>query len=93
MLSVFFDPSQLPIEEFFGADAARYIDFVKSAKTAQPGDSILIPGEIEDQKRQDRIANGIELDEKTWQQIVSVALASGVTQDVIDHVSPSHTSP
>lgn len=92
MLSVFIDPSQLPIEEFFGADAARYIDFVKSAKTAQSGDSILIPGEIEDQRRQDRMANGIELDDKTWQQIVGIAVASGVTQDVIDRASGNHSS-
>jgi hydroxycarboxylate dehydrogenase B len=91
MLSIFVDPSQLPIEDFFGADAARYIDFVKSAKTAQPGDSILVPGEIEDHKRQDRLENGIELDDKTWQQIVDIAIASGVPQDVIHQASDFKT--
>ena len=89
MLSIFIDPSQLPVQDFFGPDAARYIDFVKSAKTAKEGDRILIPGEIEVQKRLDRMANGIELDEKTWQQIIDIAAASGVQQDVIDIASGS----
>ena len=64
---------------------------MKSAKTARPGDRILIPGEIEDQNRQDRMTNGIELDDRTWQQIVDTADACGVSQEVIDLASGGYT--
>lgn len=36
-LSFFIDPSQLSEDGFFGSDAARRGDFVKSAKTAKEG--------------------------------------------------------
>jgi uncharacterized oxidoreductase len=84
MLSIFIDPSQLPLEDFFGPDAARYIDFVKTSKTVKSGDRILVPGEIEEERRQERIRNGIELDDVTWQQIVESAQQCGVSRDLID---------
>ncbi len=87
MLSVFIDPSQLPLDDFFTADATRYIDFVKSAQTAEADDRILVPGEPEAERRQQRMREGIELDATTWQQIVQVAQQSGVDQTLIDNAT------
>ena len=83
MLSIFVDPSQLPMQDFFGPDAARYIDFVKSCRPATAGTPVLVPGEIEDKRRQDRTENGIELDDKTWQQIVASARECSVPEELI----------
>ncbi|HIK95290.1 MAG TPA: malate/lactate/ureidoglycolate dehydrogenase [Planctomycetes bacterium] len=84
MLSIFVDPSQLPVQDFFGPDAARYIDFVKSCKPATPGNPVLVPGDVEVERRQERSENGIELDEKTWQQIVAAAQACNVSETLIN---------
>ncbi|MDG2130083.1 MAG: malate/lactate/ureidoglycolate dehydrogenase [Fuerstiella sp.] len=89
MLSIFVDPSQLPVQNFFGPDAARYIDFVKSCKPATAGNPVLVPGEVEVERRQERTDNGIELDNKTWQQIVASAQECGVSQSLIDKVIKS----
>lgn len=89
MLSVLIDPARMPLEEFFGPDAARYIDFVKSSRTVKEGDRILVPGEIEEERRQERRRNGIELDDVTWQQIVESAQQCGVSQDLIDTAANS----
>ena len=88
-LSIFVDPSQLPVQDFFGPDAARYIDFVKSCKPATAGNPVLVPGEVEVERRQERTDNGIELDNKTWQQIVASAQECGVSQSLIDKVIKS----
>lgn len=84
MFSVFVDPSQLPIADFFGSDTARFIDFVRSSRTAPGIDRIRIPGDIEVEKRQQRMANGIELDTTTWEQITTLARECDVPAELIE---------
>lgn len=84
MLSLFVDPSQLPTEEFFGTEVARYVEFVKSARTRREGDTILVPGEVEARQREHRLREGIELDESTWQQLIEPALAASLPRQLID---------
>lgn len=84
MLSIFIDPSHLPLEDFFGEEIVKYIDFVKSAKTVREGDRILVPGEIEAEQRQERTEKGIDLDDSTWAQIVEAARQCDVSQSLID---------
>lgn len=84
MMSVFIDPSHLPLEDFLSAEANRYIEFVKSSKRINEETEILIPGEIEANRRRDRMENGIDLDQTTWDQIVGAATASGISPSLID---------
>jgi len=84
MMSVYVDPSQLPLDDFFGPEVSRYIDFVKSSKTVNEGDRILVPGEVEAEQRRERTENGIELDDSTWAQIVESAQQCDVGQNLID---------
>ena len=83
MLSVFIDPSQLPLDQFLGDESARYIDWVKSARTADPHGEIFVPGEIEYRRRKQQMADGIELDETTWRDLIECARMSGVSEDLI----------
>lgn len=71
MLSIYVDPKALVAEEAYTAEIARYIDFVKSSRTVTPGGEILMPGEPEQRTRAARTAQGIDLDETTWGQLVS----------------------
>ncbi|MCH2590757.1 MAG: Ldh family oxidoreductase [Planctomycetales bacterium] len=52
---------------------AKYIAHIKAAER-QPGvDEILMPGEIELRRRDQRLADGVEVPEETWRQISELA--------------------
>ncbi|MBX3412874.1 MAG: malate/lactate/ureidoglycolate dehydrogenase [Pirellulales bacterium] len=84
MLSIILDPAQLQPGDEFAAEVRRYIDFVKSSRTAVPGGEILLPGELEERTRAARLAHGIELDDNTWGQITGAARTVGLTPREIE---------
>jgi uncharacterized oxidoreductase len=84
MLSVFIDPSKLAAQDAFSQEVVRYIDFVKSSRPSQPDGHVLVPGEIEFQNHAQRLAEGIELDDTTWNEIVQTARDAGVDPSLID---------
>ncbi len=67
----------IPIADFEG-HVARLIDFVKASPTAPGYDEISIPGERSARTRRDRLANGIPLDDATWESLVETARRVGV---------------
>jgi uncharacterized oxidoreductase len=73
MFSLIIDCDRLPEELGFAAEVQRFIDYVKSARKAPGCNEILMPGEIEERNRRDREANGIEVDDTTWQTLVDAA--------------------
>lgn len=79
MLSIILDPKVFQSEEDFAAEVERFIAWVKSAETTTPNGEILMPGEIEARTRVQRARDGIELDETTWGQIVTVGKSVGVS--------------
>ena len=78
MLSIFIDPARLDPGHLFPAEVQRYVDFVKSSKTAGEGEEILMPGEPEERCRAQRLESGIPLAPDTWQAIRECAEALGV---------------
>ena len=65
-------------EAFFGLDAfaaqcGNHSNFIKSAKKAPNVKEILMPGEFEYKTEADRLANGIDLPEATWEGLVEIA--------------------
>jgi uncharacterized oxidoreductase len=78
MLSIILDPRAfLPLPELH-AEVRRFVAFVKSARTVTPDGEILVPGEVENRTRAKRLAAGIELDGKTWGDILETCAALGV---------------
>ncbi|MBV9245231.1 MAG: malate/lactate/ureidoglycolate dehydrogenase [Methylobacteriaceae bacterium] len=78
MLSLAFDPAAFAGTGFLHADIERLIAWTKASPPIEPGGSVLLPGEIEQRVRQDRLANGIPIDPETWAQIRAAAAAIGV---------------
>ena len=78
MYSLIIDCERLPAELGFAAEVQRFIDFVKSSRKAPGIDEILMPGEIEEQNRRHNLANGIEIDETTWQTLTDSASDLGL---------------
>ena len=61
-----------PISDF-KAEVGQFIDYVKSAKTAPGFDEILVPGERSYRTGCEREANGIPIEDTTWEQICETA--------------------
>ncbi len=73
----------IDIEKFteivdFEAHVSQMIDFVKASSTAPGFDEISIPGERSAHTRQHRLAEGIPLDDTTWERLVETAQSVGV---------------
>ena len=73
----------IDIEKFidladFEAHVAQMMDFVKASPTAPGFDEISIPGERSARTRQQRLAEGIPLDDTTWERLVETAQSVGV---------------
>jgi uncharacterized oxidoreductase len=78
MLSVVFDPRAFGGTEFFRADVDRLLAWTKASPPIEPGQPVLLPGEIELRTRRERTANGIPVDPESWSQIVAAAASVGV---------------
>jgi uncharacterized oxidoreductase len=78
MLSIIVDPKFFQKEATFAAELERFVAWVKSSATASPDGVILMPGEIEERTKAQRLASGIDLDAATWSQITSTAKTLGI---------------
>lgn len=69
----------IPLEEY-----RRHIDkletFMKNSPPAPGFDEILMPGEIESRKKQQRLSEGIPIDDETWRQIQETAANVGISE-------------
>ena len=73
MLSIVIDPARLSTRDSMMAEIDAMIAWVKSAKPADPDLPVLVAGEPERMARAERIANGIEIDDATWGQLMAIA--------------------
>jgi uncharacterized oxidoreductase len=78
LLAVIMDPRLFGDVRAMAAEMQRFVEYVKSARRADPGIEILMPGELEERTKAARLAEGIPLDETTWGQIVETAESLGV---------------
>lgn len=78
MLSIIIDPAFFQPESSFAAEIGRFIAWVKSSALSAPDGSILMPGEIEERTKAQRLRDGIELDATTWGQIKETAQSCGL---------------
>lgn len=77
MLSIYLAPAFFQREPDFAAEITRFIAWVKSSPKT-PGGDILMPGEIEERTRAQRLRDGIDIDPTTWAQIGAAAQSVGV---------------
>jgi uncharacterized oxidoreductase len=79
MLSIFLDISRFHEDAAFAAEIARFIAWVKSSARADPQGEILMPGEIEERTKAQRLRDGIDIDATTWSQLLDTARAVGLS--------------
>ncbi len=87
MLSIYISPDHLDTDQVFLQEAQQYIEFFKTSKPAEPGGDVLVPGDMERQRRADRTANGIELPDDVWSAILDTARDVGLSN--LDNLASS----
>ena len=82
MLSIYMDPGFFQEETAFAAEVRRFVEWVKSSRKSEPDGQILMPGEIEERTKAQRLRDGIELDDNTWKALVDTALSLEVPLEI-----------
>jgi len=78
MLSVVLDPAALGATGDFEREALAFIDWVKASPPRDGVDGVLVAGEPERASRARRSAEGVPVDETTWNEILAAAASLGV---------------
>ncbi len=78
MLSIFIAPAVYAGDGSVLAEAKRLIDWVKASPPLAPGRPVLGPGDIERETRAARLAKGVPLDDKTWNDLLAAARSVGI---------------
>ena len=78
MLSIFMDPAFFQDDAAFAGEVTRFVEWVKSSQKVSPDGQILMPGEIEENTKAQRLREGIELDDNTWKALAETGRALGV---------------
>ena len=86
MLSIYLDPAFVDTGHSFAAEVSQYVDFIRNAKPIAPGGEVLLPGDPERRREAHRLAEGIELPEDTWREILTSAGRAGLDQARIDAI-------
>ena len=84
MLSVIIDPDAFGDRRQLQGEIGALIGYVKSAPPRAGFDQVLVPGEPERRRRAERLAHGIEVDERTWAEILGAARTLELADEQID---------
>jgi uncharacterized oxidoreductase len=87
MLSVIIDADKLGGREIWQQDTDEFIAWVKSSRPQEGVAEVLVPGEPERARRTERLAEGVPVDETTWQQLVDTARLVGLSSADIAKLS------
>lgn len=87
MLSVIIDPSKLIDNAFYTAELDATLKWVKSSKPIDPDKPVLVPGEPEQITRAEREANGIPVDDATWEELLVAAESVGIGRNRLTDMS------
>jgi len=62
----------------FKKEVADFAHYLKNTPPADGFDEVLFPGEIELRNEKERLASGVEIDDKTWSQLLGLGDKFGV---------------
>ena len=84
MLSVIIDPTRMVGQDFFDNEAAATLSHVKASPPMNSDEPVLVPGDPERATGKQRRADGIPIDEQSWQLFADAALETGITEERIE---------
>jgi uncharacterized oxidoreductase len=84
MCSIYIDPDRLPDRAAFDAETDAFLEWVKASRPAVPGGEVLLPGDIERRTREQRLRDGIPLDDTTIGEIAEAAVSVGMARAEVE---------
>ncbi|EHR73405.1 malate/lactate dehydrogenase [Burkholderiales bacterium JOSHI_001] len=78
MFSVLLDPAKLGDKAAFEAEALAFLDWVQASPARSGFDAVQVAGDAERAHKARRTAQGIPVDEATWNEILAAAAKLGV---------------
>ncbi len=87
MLTIIIDPSRIGDTQAVGEEMLAFIDWVKASPPIAGENSVLIAGEVEQQMRESRSAQGVPVDDNTWQEILAGAGELGVNPHIVQRLA------
>ena len=83
MFMVVFDPAAFGGLDRFHHEVSAMVDYLHSTTPAAGVDKVRIPGEPEREAMAQRSAEGIEIDDNSWQGICKAASVAGLSDQQI----------
>ena len=87
MLSIFIAPAVYDPSGAVLAEARRFVEFVKASPPARPGEPVLAPGDVERRNRAARLASGVQIDDKTWSDLIAAAASVGIDKGKVNAIA------
>jgi len=87
MLSIIIDPARLIENDFYASEIDATLEYIKSARPMDPAKPVLAPGDPERLTRAEREANGVPIDDTTWEEILATGDSVGFGRNKILHLS------
>ena len=81
MFGIVFDPARLIDHDSFARELKATVDYVKASPPQDPEKPVLVAGEPERISRNKRGAEGIPLDDNTWEGLLAAGESVGQSRD------------
>jgi uncharacterized oxidoreductase len=65
-----------------GTEVEEAVRWVKKARPMEGSSGVQYPGEIEERTRQDRLANGVSIEQSTWDQVAELVKKHGLEDEL-----------
>lgn len=79
MLTIIVEPSAVGDRGAFERDVAAYTAWVKSSPPGEGFEEVMVPGDPERKSAAKRLAEGVPIDDRTWEELLNAARSIGMT--------------
>lgn len=80
MLTILVDPDRLTDRTALMSELDGFISYVKQSPPAPGVEEVMIPGDPERKSMAERLANGVPVDDTTWEEMVQAAVQVGMDE-------------
>lgn len=87
MLTILMDPERLGHADAFTEEAMAFVDWVKASPAIEGTQGVKVAGEPERETREQRLRDGVPVDENTWTEILHTAERLGLNAQEIDRLA------